>query len=277
MVLWIALFASVLLAIALGTVRTDALVTRTMDQRFKARLAAEGALNKVAFQLATAPRQRSANILPATEVIGDWQVTIELSPEMQKTDINLASEADLSAAFQLVGIEPDLADSLAAETLDWRDTDDLARVNGAEKRDYVGVTNKPPPANRAFTSVDEVAGLRSMTEGMLACISPSLTIIGGRQAKTHAVKGNKSYAPGDRLTLLLTATPTDMPKTTPYQVTSVFRLTGRRDNPYHIVTFIEGSRTVPLVNAQCKLADKPISKRGGIEEVQVQIADTLTF
>ena len=133
MVLWIALFASVLLAIALGTVRTDAMVTRTMDQRFKARLAAEGALNKVAFQLATAPRQQTTGILPATEVIGDWQVTVELSPEMEKTDINLASEADISAAFQLVGIEPGLADKLAAETLDWRDTDDLARVNGAEK------------------------------------------------------------------------------------------------------------------------------------------------
>ena len=114
---------------------------------------------KLPFNWRQRPDNKTTSILPATEVIGEWQVTVELSPEMQKIDINLASETDLSTAFQLVGIEPDLADSLAAETLDWRDTDDLARVNGAEeKRDYARVPDKPPPANRAFASVARVNG-----------------------------------------------------------------------------------------------------------------------
>ena len=94
-----------------------------------------------------------------------------------------------------------------------------------------------------------------MTDEIFACIRPSLTIIGSRQAKTHASKGNKPYAPGDRLTLLLTATPTGTPNSAPYQVTSVLRLTGRRVRPFETVSFIQGSKTVPQGNALCELDD----------------------
>ena len=113
--------------------------------------------------------------------IGGLRVMVSARPERAKVDINYADENLLALLFQSAGAGPDQAQALAARVEDWRDSDDLVRVNGAERREYEEAGLSYGPANRFFTSADELRLVLGVSGPLYDCVRPEITILAQRQ------------------------------------------------------------------------------------------------
>ena len=74
------------------------------------------------------------------------------------------------------GLDPSAADSVLAAILDWRDSDDLKRPNGAEEADYRAAGRTYKPSNAPFDSVGELARVLGVTPALVARLADSLTV-----------------------------------------------------------------------------------------------------
>jgi hypothetical protein len=60
---------------------------------------------------------------------------------------------------------------------DWRDGDDLVRLNGAERQHYLAAGVKHVPGNKPFQSAGEAQRILGMTPGIFACIIGEITVL----------------------------------------------------------------------------------------------------
>ena len=67
------------------------------------------------------------------------------------------------------------ADGLAQAIMDWTDIDDIARLHGAEKDDYIKNGLLALPANGPFRDIEELQSVKGMTPDIYAAVSPYLT------------------------------------------------------------------------------------------------------
>jgi general secretion pathway protein K len=82
----------------------------------------------------------------------------------------------LRRLFTSAGIRDDAASALVDAIGDWRDADDLKRLNGAEADDYRSAGYPYGPRNAAFESVDELGQVLGMNDALLERVRPALTI-----------------------------------------------------------------------------------------------------
>ena len=78
---------------------------------------------------------------PYSGQVGDGNYTIKIIDESGKLDINTAPELLLRNLLGALGIEGTTLDTIADSILDWRDKDDLHRLNGAESDYYLSLPN----------------------------------------------------------------------------------------------------------------------------------------
>jgi len=78
-------------------------------------------------------------------------------------DLNEASDKLLASMFDSVGLPQDLRNQLVDSILDWRDSDDIPHLYGAEINDYQQVPGQRLPRNGPFESVDELLQVKYMT------------------------------------------------------------------------------------------------------------------
>jgi general secretion pathway protein K len=92
---------------------------------------------------------------------GDYQVDIQ--DESGKINVNSASVEQLSALAKAAGIPPEDADIIADSIYDWKDSDKLKHLNGAED-DYYQTLNPPYKAkNAALDTIEELLLVRGVT------------------------------------------------------------------------------------------------------------------
>lgn len=180
LVLWVSLLLSLLLIGIITVSRSELRLSKAREQTFLANNAAKAALETTAFEIAT-NRDISQKFTSKTLIINGFTVLVEKSEEAKKLDLNFASEAELSKFFIFLGQDLETAQSIAANIADWRDTDDLARANGAEARDYVRARDQRRPANRPFHSVSELNLVLEVSENLARCASAGLTTFGETQ------------------------------------------------------------------------------------------------
>lgn len=70
------------------------------------------------------------------------------------------------------------ADQLAQAILDWRDEDEVPRLNGGEREEYLEEEALVLPPNRDFVDLDELRHVRGMTPELYVMAAPHLTLIG---------------------------------------------------------------------------------------------------
>jgi len=232
LVLWLSLFLSVVLAGVLALVRIEAQTTFAEREQLKLELAARGALKLTAWQLANAEAGENISAtLPAEHQIGEISVAVDWSPEMKKVDLNLAPESSLAALFEEAGLEPQEATTLAARLADWRDHDDDARPNGAERRDYFGVDAKQI-GNRAFLSTSELELVLGFPEDLMGCLENEITVM-GTVTPTGSTSGDTSLRAGSRVSLTATAKNN---RDRSYSLVGLARLTGTRGQPFEWIS-----------------------------------------
>lgn len=178
LVLWILILVTVATGAYALMARMDQLEANQLLSGTQARFWAEAGLNLAAVAL------RDTN--DETRMIADGRVyqqeydgvAIEISAvdERGKLDINAADESTFVTLFTNNGMEPDQAEMLAAAVMDWRDSDDVERVNGAELDAYQAAGLPVGPGNRPFMMVDELLQVIGMPYDFYKRLEPGLTV-----------------------------------------------------------------------------------------------------
>ena len=114
--------------------------------------------------------------------IGDARVRIATSDITGKIDINFAPMELLRGLFMQAGVETDEVDMLVDAIMDWRDTDDFRRLNGAEDSEY-RLAGLPYEAKDGhFSSVDELRLVLGMNDEIFSNVESSLTVFSGQSS-----------------------------------------------------------------------------------------------
>ena len=179
-VLWLTVLLTVIASGFAFSMRGGALAARNTMSLAQARAAADGAVERVAFELSR-PRNSPDVWLPDGRVRtwsdGEIAITTTAVDEAARVDINLAADPLLKGLLENVGgLDPDTAERVLEAILDWRDADDLRRPNGAEAADYRAAGLKYMPTNARFEAPGELARVMGVTPGLMSRIAGSLTV-----------------------------------------------------------------------------------------------------
>jgi general secretion pathway protein K len=179
-VLWLTILVTVIASSFAYSMRGEALAARNTMSLAQARAAADGAVERTAFELAR-PRNL-ADVWLADGQVHTWadgEITLAAFAidETARIDLNAAPDPLLKGLLQNVGgLDAEASQRVLEAILDWRDADDLRRPNGAEVADYRGAGLKVVPRNAPFESVGELRVVLGVTPELMAKVAPSLTI-----------------------------------------------------------------------------------------------------
>ncbi|TNF08127.1 MAG: general secretion pathway protein GspK [Gammaproteobacteria bacterium] len=182
-VLWLIVLLSV---IAMGLSYTSRQSTQAMISLVggtQARYLAEGGVQLVIMNLLS--RDATQRLLADGETIDvelpGGHVEVTVSDENGKVDINAAREPLLARLFYSLDVEQEIADALADAIADFRDEDDLTRLNGAEDTDYLAAGRLEGAKDAPFTSVEELQQVLGMTPEIYRAVLPYVTIYSRHQ------------------------------------------------------------------------------------------------
>ena len=182
-VLWMLALLTVIANSMVFSLRTEVQVAANHAATARAEAAADAGVFK-AMQELTRPvtdlRRWQGNGLAHEWVFGGVAMQIAIVDEAAKIDINAAPDVLLGSLFRSLGADDTTASSLADAIIDWRDPDDLRRMNGAEKEDYIAAGKDYVPRNANFETIDEMRLVLGMTAEMFQRASPLITVYSGR-------------------------------------------------------------------------------------------------
>ena len=184
-VLWLTVLIAVIGSSFAYSMRGEALAARNTMSLAQARAAADGAVERTAFELLR-PRI-SADVWNADGQLhawtdGDIALTATAYDESARIDLNAGSEALLKGLLQNVGgLDAETAQRTLEAILDWRDADELKRPNGAEAPEYRAAGSKYLPANAPFESVGELQRVLGVTPSLMARLARTLTVYSRQQ------------------------------------------------------------------------------------------------
>lgn len=197
-VLWIITLLTIMAGSLVYTVRTETLLTSHAVEQAQAHALAEAGLNYAALQIL---RPASARDWPVdgsqqTWRFGPGRVFITVTDVSGKVDLNSADREMLGILLTAAGtLEEDL-DGLLDTIEDWRDADDLRRVNGAESDEYEAAGRSIGPKNKPFDSVEELQQVLGISSAVYRKMAKWVTVF-SRQPGI-----NPMVAPGDLLRIL---------------------------------------------------------------------------
>jgi general secretion pathway protein K len=131
-------------------------------------------------------REPDELVVPDME-LGDARFELRLRDTGAALNLNAADEEMLRRFFSL-GLELDYAqaDRLAQTIMDWKDPDDIPRMGGAERDDYVRAGMAVLPPNRPFAELDELRHVMGMTPEIFGAAVPHLTLVGSGRINVYA-------------------------------------------------------------------------------------------
>lgn len=197
--LLIVLWVLVLLSIVSGTLallaRAENLESRTLFDDTKARMGALGGIQRAVFEMRN-PDLESKWIpdgRPYAFPLGDAEVSVSITDETGKLDLNSATEATKLSLLVGHDVEPNQAQAIVDAIEDWRDPDDFVRPAGGEEGEYAAAGLSWAPPNAAFATVEELQQVLGMTYELYSRIEPAITVFSGRG------EINAAYAPVEAL------------------------------------------------------------------------------
>ena len=184
-VLWTVTLLALIVTLFLSSVRTHTQITaNSVDLAHAQALAETGITLGVLDLLASTgqlPHQRRYPMgQPVSCVAGsDGVVTVEIDDEGGKADLNFADTMLLQRIFTGLGYSRADASRFADTIADYRDSDDLRRLNGAEAADYHRAGLAYGPANGPFTATEELGQVLGLPRELVARLLPMVTVHSG--------------------------------------------------------------------------------------------------
>lgn len=98
------------------------------------------------------------------QTLGAGEFRVRLIDEGGKININRANEETLQRIFTNLGVDEARRGILVDSIMDWRDSDDLHRTNGAESDYYQSLTPAYSAKNGPLDTVEDLLWIRGMTQ-----------------------------------------------------------------------------------------------------------------
>jgi general secretion pathway protein K len=179
LVIWVVTLLMVIAGSFLYAMRTDARAARNAALIARGEALAQAAVARAVIELFK-PLD-SPEVWRREGAVRQWafekaQVSVRLSDESAKIDINAANNELLKGLFRHAGMAEEDAAKLLDAVLDWRDADVLRRPLGAEDAEYAKAGLKGRPANYPFQSTEELQLVLGMTAEVYQRIAPMITV-----------------------------------------------------------------------------------------------------
>ncbi len=180
-VLWILALVVTLAATLVHSARTGSQLTRNLVEGARARLAAEAGLH-YALRRLVAARPLDAAILAGQPWRFDWEgsrVEIRIQDESGRIDLNTADPDLLDGLLRAAGASDEERLHLLDAIADWRDRDDLSRLNGAERDRYRDAGLPYGPRNADLRTPEELRLIFGMRPALYRALRPGITVYWG--------------------------------------------------------------------------------------------------
>ncbi|MCC6345860.1 MAG: general secretion pathway protein GspK [Nitrospirales bacterium] len=178
MVMWV---LTVLMVVVLSfsyLLRTEAYATLSFKEGIEQKFLAEAGVERGIMEIIY---RKSGSIPEEEKDINAWKVdgtiyTVEAKEgsvrvrvlsESGKVDINSAPELLLRGLLSALGVQGEELDIVVDSLMDWKDSDDLHRLNGAEDDYYASLPNPYKAKNANFESLEELMLVRGVTPDLL--------------------------------------------------------------------------------------------------------------
>ncbi|WP_232821259.1 type II secretion system minor pseudopilin [Oceanimonas marisflavi] len=177
-VLWLLLLLTVLASGLSVNSRNQARQSGNIASATRLQQGADAGLQLALLALAQAADQQPwlADGSPYVVPFDDMEVYVALFNDSGRIDLNSAGPELLDGLLATVEPDDDLRARLTDAIMDWRDGDDLRRLNGAELDDYLAAGLDYGPANAPFQTVEELQQVLEMTPDLYRKIRHSLTL-----------------------------------------------------------------------------------------------------
>lgn len=181
-VLWVLTIMTLLATIVVADQRQTSAATRLWLQQAQTRHAVEGAIHQTIYQLLTRQIQPGADNELLTFSVAGQKQQVQILSEAGKADLNQVTEPLLRQLISSLNVDEQSALELTDAILDWRDGDELVRLNGAEQRDYEQADHPFLPANKPFQDLSELQRVIGMNPAIYLQLKPLFTLHTGQNS-----------------------------------------------------------------------------------------------
>lgn len=112
--------------------------------------------------------------------LDDGTITLTVSTDAGKVDLNASGRALLAAAYTAAGLTALSPDIFAGRVIDWRDGDDDQTENGAETQAYGEADLDHRPRNGSFRGIDDLHWVMGVSSADVEALRPFLTVYNPR-------------------------------------------------------------------------------------------------
>ena len=181
LVLWLLVVLGIIATALVGATHADATLARNLRARTTARYAAESgilvATTRLHQLLAVGTLQNPDSSFAALRDVrlGDGRFGIAVVDLNARLDLNRSDEAMLRAFFAQFTSDS-RAVRIAAELADWKDADDTARPDGAERAEYAAAASPYVPRNAPLDRLDDLTHVLGVRDSLAAAIAPYVTV-----------------------------------------------------------------------------------------------------
>ena len=133
------------------------------------------------------PWRDPAGLMISPMRFGDAIFSLQVRDIQAALHLNGADTEMLTNFFaQGLGLDYAESDRLAQAIADWRDEDDIPRVGGAERAEYLRAGAAMLPADRPFAEIDELRHVLGVTPEIFEAARPYLTLRGSGRININA-------------------------------------------------------------------------------------------
>jgi general secretion pathway protein K len=215
-VVWIITLLSVIVLSFAAMAKTDVYATmgfkESMEQKYLAEAGIQGAVVELMHERAL-KMQNAADTTAMiktdrtayTRELGTGSYTFRVTDESGKIDINALTDktgALLSNLLRNFGSSEEEANTIVDSILDWKDTDDAHRLNGAENNYYMSLPAPYRAKNAGFETLEELILVKGMTRDVLYGNEKRKGIIHFITVHSGAATVNMNTAPKEVLTAI---------------------------------------------------------------------------
>ena len=179
MVLWVlALMAVLGTSVALSG-RTDLQLARNLADGARTEALADAGLYRAVLGLLDEDPAAawSADGRLYTLEFGGGNVDIRIVAESGKVSLNFAEDALIRNLMVVLEVPDDEAARLVDALVDFRDPDDLVRLNGAERKDYLAAGLAYGPKNAPLEAIEELSRVLGVTPELYHRLRPFVTAV----------------------------------------------------------------------------------------------------
>lgn len=178
MVLWVLTLLSVIAGSLAFSMRTEVRLTAGMVERAQARALASGAIHYAVARLMMPVEHQPwhADGTPRALRYREGEVTVRLTDVGGRVDLNRGGRELLGLLLRAAGEPEDRVDPILDAIEDWMDADDLVRLQGAERAEYLAAGRDYGPKNARFESVDELGQVLGVSRETHRALAPHLTV-----------------------------------------------------------------------------------------------------